>query len=62
MDDFNKIVEEEVYFSDEVDISESAKDFILGCVHKNPIKRFSIRQAIEHNFLSGNDRYRWSIA
>jgi serine/threonine protein kinase len=54
-------VEEEVYFPEEVTVSNEAKLFVLGLLNKNPIKRLSIRQAIEHDFLRGPEKYRSSM-
>lgn len=49
--DFGKIVDQELIYSDKVDISDRAKDFINRCMKKESYNRMSIRQTLEHAFL-----------
>lgn len=50
--DLAKIVEEEVFFSKSVQLTWTAENFIQHCMAKNPHQRFSVRQALEHDFLT----------
>jgi aurora kinase, other len=44
--DLAKIVEEKVFFSKEINISESAQEFVDKCLSKTPSNRLNIRQAL----------------
>lgn len=46
--DLSKIIEENVIFSNEADVTESAKHFISRCLEKNAHERLTIRQVLEH--------------
>ena len=48
-----KVVDEDIYFPRGTPISNSAKDFILQCLCKNPKARQSMARLIDHQFLQG---------
>jgi serine/threonine protein kinase len=50
-----------VNFSNEIKVSESAKDFVMNCLQKNAKERSTIRELMEHQFLNQIDRFRWTI-
>ena len=53
IEDLAKIVDQEVFFSKEIQVSCMAKDFMRSCLRKNPAERLTVRQALEHDFLAG---------
>ena len=50
-EDLIKIVDEEIYFSKSVKISEEAQEFILKCLTKNPKDRFTMVKLMDHPFI-----------
>ena len=41
-----KIVEEQVFFSKQVKVTDEAKEFIEGCLEKVPANRYTVKQAL----------------
>ena len=50
--DMAKIVEEQVFFSKEVKVTEEAKEFIERCLQKLPARRCNIKEALNHDFIT----------
>lgn len=50
-DDLVKVVDEEIYFSKGISVSQDAKDFILSCLHKNPKDRLTMNKLVDHPFI-----------
>lgn len=63
INDMVKIVDEEVFYPNQIDISWPAVEFMKGCLQKKAARRFEIRQVLDHEFFlhGGNDRYRNTI-
>lgn len=54
-EELTKIAEEDIKFPSWSDISETAKDFILNILKKDPDERLSIRKLLAHPFLAKVD-------
>lgn len=46
-----KIVKDEIKIPGYVQLSNEAKEFLLSCLQKNPEKRPSIRELLNHDFF-----------
>ena len=44
-------IEEEIHFPEEIPASDTAREFMQGCLEHSTYKRFQLRQALEHPFL-----------
>lgn len=53
-DDLVKVVDEDIYFSKGIPVSQEAKDFILSCLHKNPKDRLTMNKLVDHPFIHRN--------
>lgn len=50
-DDLVKVVDEEIYFSKSIPVSQDPKDFILSCLRKNPKDRLTMNKLVDHPFI-----------
>ncbi len=53
-EDLYKVVLEEIHFPKSIPISDFCKDFINNCLKKQPEKRKTITELLEHIFLNEN--------
>jgi serine/threonine protein kinase len=53
-DDLVKVIDEDIYFSKGIPLSNEAKDFILNCLHKNPKERPPMSKLVDHSFIHRN--------
>jgi serine/threonine protein kinase len=50
-DDLVKVVDEDIYFSKGVPLSNEGKEFVLSCLNKNPKERWPMSKLVDHPFI-----------